>query len=301
MMKSITLKDFFVEVPRWCEGCGNYNILATVKKFLVDHQIAPEQVVNVSGIGCSGRMSNYLNTYGIHAIHGRPITMGLGLKLAGKGLKVFIHSGDGDALSIGGNHLVHGIHRNFDCVFLLYDNQTYALTKNQTSPTTPMGCKTVTHPKGVGAVPLNAVLLALGAGASFVATTADCLKDHLYSTIQAAYEHRGFSFVHVLQRCAHYDTNHFNHLFHENRSFLVHEDGIPVATDYAEKTQIIRHDPKDLENAFKLANESKNHLGLFYRDSNKPCFEDFLLEEGKKTQQKPRGSILDPYKINLMS
>src|SRR3989338_10890692 len=126
---SITMKDLNTEQPRWCVGCGDFGIIMGIKRFMVERQIQPHMTVNVSGIGCSGRAPFYFNTYGIHAIHGRAITVALGLALTRPDLNLFIHSGDGDAMSIGGNHLLHGINKNFKCVFLMYDNEVYALTK----------------------------------------------------------------------------------------------------------------------------------------------------------------------------
>ena len=175
----LTIKDLNTENPRWCTGCGDFGVIMGVKRFMVDEHINPAMTVNVSGIGCSGRAPNYINTYGVHAIHGRPITIALGLALARPDLNVFVHSGDGDALSIGGNHLIHGINKNFNCVFLLYDNEMYALTKNQTSPTTRKDHPTMTQPKGTYLEPLNAVQLALGMGASFVASTAEIGRAHV--------------------------------------------------------------------------------------------------------------------------
>ena len=292
-----TLKDFLVEKPRWCAGCGNYNIIAALKKLSVDRRLAPHEVINVSGIGCSGRMPNYINTFGIHSIHGRPITVGFGLALARKEAKIFIHSGDGDALSIGGNHLLHGINRNFHCVFLLYDNQTYALTKNQASPTTPAGRKTLSHPSGVRMEPLNVIRMVLGIGASFVAATADWLPDHLSHTIEAAYEHTGFSFVHVLQRCVHYNPRGFNIDSPDWYSFIIHPDGIPPDKKYQNTAEQVTHDPGDLIKAFELAIGVKTHLGLFYRNPLKPCQDDMLREQTEQTAQKPRSGILDSYRF----
>ena len=118
----LTIKDLNTENPRWCAGCGDFGIIMGIKRFMVDTQMLAHQTVNVSGIGCSGRASNYINAYGVHSIHGRPITVAMGLALSRPDLNLFIHSGDGDALSIGGNHLLHGVNKNFKCVFLMYDN-----------------------------------------------------------------------------------------------------------------------------------------------------------------------------------
>src|SRR3989344_9363353 len=223
----LTIKDLNTENPRWCTGCGDFGIIMALKRFMIDEHLNPSMTVNVSGIGCSGRAPNYINTYGLHTIHGRPITLALGLALARPDLNVFIHSGDGDAMSIGGNHLIHGINKNFKCVFLMYDNEIYALTKNQTSPTTRKTHKTMTQPQGTLLDPLNPVRLALGIGASFVASTADWMPDHLASTIKVAFQHKGFAFVHISQRCPHFDEKNFDHKTTSWFSYLKHDKGIP--------------------------------------------------------------------------
>ena len=296
-MQHLTLKDLHTEKPRWCVGCGNYGILLALKRFLIDKQIMPHKTVNISGIGCSGRTPNYMNTYGVHAIHGRPITIAFGLALAQEDLKIIIHSGDGDALSIGGNHLIHGINRNFNCIFLLYDNQTYALTKNQTSPTTPKEHRTNTNPMGSLIEPLNSIRIALGIGGSFVASTADWMSDHIYNTIKAAYEHRGFSFIHVFQRCSYYHSHDFDHETTKGFAFLKHKNGIQPDKLISAKAEIIEHDPSDLQTAFQLANDEKKYLGLFFQNFNKPCYDEILHNQIRATEQKPYPSLLDQYKI----
>ena len=207
----ITIKDLNTENPRWCAGCGDFSIIMGLKRFMVNQQLEPHNTVNVSGIGCSGRAPFYINSYGVHSIHGRAIPVALGLALTKPELNIFIHSGDGDAISIGGNHLIQGINKNFNCTFILYDNELYALTKSQTAPTTRKGHKTNTQPTGSYLEPIHILRLGLGAGASFVANTADWMPDHLVNTLDAAYKHKGFSFVHVSQRCPHFDPYNFDH------------------------------------------------------------------------------------------
>ncbi len=294
----LTIKNLQTENPRWCSGCGDFGIIMAVKRFMVDTQMNPAVTVNVSGIGCSGRAPNYINTYGVHAIHGRPITIALGLALARPDLNVFVHSGDGDALSIGGNHFIHGINKNFKCVFLLYDNELYALTKSQTSPTTRKGHPTNTQPSGTYLEPLNAVRLAIGIGASFVASTADWIPDHLASTLEKAYAHKGFAFIHISQRCPHFDPENFDHKTSSWFSFLKHTNGILPDKRIADKTEIIEHDPANLEAAFRLANSPRRYFGLFYHDPNKPCYDDILRSQVKNAVQKPRANILDRYKLD---
>lgn len=293
----VSIKTLNTDNPRWCAGCGDFGILMGMKRFFVDQQLPQHLTVNVSGIGCSGRAPNYINTYGVHSIHGRPITVALGLSLARPDLNIFIESGDGDALSIGGNHLIHGINKNFNCVFLLFDNELYALTKSQTSPTTRKGHPTNTQPSGTYLDPMNPMTLALGVGASFVASTADWMPDHLANTISAAFKHRGFSFVHISQRCPHFDPNAFDYKNAAWFSFLKHDKGIPADKRLAEKTEVVEHDPTSLEGAFKFASQERRYFGLFYQNPNKPCYDDILRKQVEAAEKKPRSKVLDRFVI----
>ena len=296
-VEPVTIKSLNTENPRWCVGCGDFGILMGIKRFVVDSHLLPQEMVNVSGIGCSGRTPNYINTYGVHAIHGRPITVALGLALSRPDLQVFVESGDGDALSIGGNHLIHGINKNFNCVFLLFDNELYALTKSQTSPTTRKGHPTTTQPSGTYLDPLNPISLVLGIGASFVASTADWMPDHLSSILSAAFKHKGFSFVHISQRCPHYDPEAFDHKNTAWFSFLTHEKGIVPDKRLSDKTEMIQHDPSNLEMAFKYASSARRHFGLFYHNPGKPCYDEILHRERDKAEKKPRSKILDRFLV----
>ncbi len=293
----LTVKDLNTENPRWCAGCGDFGILMGFKRFLVEEQILPHETVNVSGIGCSGRVPFYANTYGVHAIHGRPITVAMGVALARPDLNLFIHAGDGDALSIGGNHLLHGVHKNFNCVFILYDNQIYALTKSQSSPTTRKGHPTNTQPQGTMLDPIRPARFALGLGASFVASTADWLPDHFVSTLKAAYAHKGFSFVHVLQRCPHFDPENFDNKSSAWFSFLTHEKGVFADKRLADKTEVVTHDPADHEEAFRLANSQRTYFGLFYRNPERPCYDEMIRQRIANAKPMSRAGILDSYKI----
>lgn len=292
-----TVKDLNTENPRWCAGCGDFSIIMAVKRFMVDKQIIPHQTVNVSGIGCSGRAPFYINSYGVHSIHGRAIPVAMGLALARPDLNLFVHSGDGDALSIGGNHLIHGINKNFNCTFIMYDNELYALTKSQTSPTTRKGHKTNTQPKGTALEPLDPVRIVLGVGGSFVASTADWMPDHLISTLNAAFDHKGFSFVHVSQRCPHFDPNNFDHKTSGWFSFLKHEKGIAPDKRLAEKTEIIEHDPTNLAEAFRITTTGKRAFGLFYINKDKPCYDEIMNNLIKEAKPKDCQSLFDAYKI----
>ena len=296
-MSVVVLKDLNTENPRWCVGCGDFGIIMGLKRFIVDRQLQPAATVNVSGIGCSGRAPHYFNPYGLHAIHGRPITVALGLALTRPDLNLFVHAGDGDALSIGGNHLMHGINKNFKCVFLLYDNELYALTKNQTSPTTRKDHVTNTQPQGSYLQPIDPLTVALGLGASFVASTADWIPDHLTATMKAAFDHPGFAFVHISQRWPHFDPANFDHKTSTWFSFLKHDKGIAPDKRIAPKTEVVEHDPSDLVAAFKFAAAERRYFGLFYQNTAKPRYDQILRDLVAKAEQKPRSKILDHYLI----
>ena len=294
---AVTMKSLVTENPRWCVGCGDFGILAAIKRFIVEDQLEPHNVVNISGIGCSGRTPFYTNTYGVHTIHGRAIPFATGLTLTRPDLDIFIHSGDGDALSIGGNHLIHGINKNVNCVFIMYDNELYALTKSQTSPTTRKGHKTNTQPIGTYLDPILPMRFVIGLGVSFAASTADWMSDHMASTLKAAFAHKGFSFIHINQRCPHFDPENFDHKSSDWFSFLTHETGISADKRLVEKTEIIEHDPKDLGKAFSYASDDRTYFGLFYKDTQKSCYDTILQNNVDNAQKKCRTSILDAYEI----
>lgn len=293
----VTMKELNTENPRWCAGCGDFGIIAALKRFIVERQLRPENTVNVSGIGCSSRAPHYINTYGVHSIHGRAIPVATGLALARPDLNIFVHSGDGDSMSIGGNHLMHGINKNFKCVFLMYDNELYALTKNQTSPTTRMGHLTMTQPFGSYLNPLNPVMVALGLGASFVASTADWLMDHMVNTMKAAFDHPGFAFVHICQRCQHFDPENFDPRSSSWFSFLKHANGIDPERRLIGKVGVVEHDPTDLTKAFEYGSSEQRYFGLFFQNKSKPCYDDVLRGLVKKAPVKDRNKILDTFLI----
>src|ERR687883_941468 len=186
---------------RWCPGCGDYSILAQMKKVLPTLGVAPEKIVFVSGIGCSSRFPYYVNTYGIHSIHGRAPAVATGLKAARPDLSVWVITGDGDALSIGGNHLMHAIRRNLDLNIVLFNNRIYGLTKGQYSPTSRLGQVTKSTPMGVIDYPLNPVSVAIASEATFVARSIDIDVKHLGAMVGAAARHKGVSFLEVYQNC----------------------------------------------------------------------------------------------------
>ncbi len=197
-----TRKDFETDQDvRWCPGCGDYAILAAVQKTMPDLGIPREKIVFVSGIGCSSRFPYYMNTYGFHTIHGRAPAIATGLKLARPDLKVFVVTGDGDGLSIGGNHLLHVLRRNVDLTVLLFNNRLYGLTKGQYSPTSELGKVTKSSPMGGVDRPVNPLAFALGCGATFVARTVDRNVQHMEATLRRAAQHKGAAFVEILQNC----------------------------------------------------------------------------------------------------
>jgi 2-oxoglutarate ferredoxin oxidoreductase subunit beta len=197
-----TKKDFTSDQEvRWCPGCGDYAVLASVQGFLPDLGLRRENIVFVSGIGCSSRFPYYMNTYGLHSIHGRAPAIATGLATTRPDLSVWVVTGDGDGLSIGGNHLIHAMRRNVNLTILLFNNRIYGLTKGQYSPTSETGKITKSTPLGSLDAPFNPVSLALGAEATFVARTIDTDRAHLTSVLAAAAAHRGTSFVEIYQNC----------------------------------------------------------------------------------------------------
>jgi len=186
---------------RWCPGCGDYSILAQTRRALSTVPFPKEKMVFVSGIGCSSRFPYYMNTYGFHTIHGRAPTIATGLKLAQPDLMVWLVTGDGDGLSIGGNHLIHTLRRNIDLKILLFNNEIYGLTKGQYSPTSRMGTKTKTSPTGSIESPIRPVSLALAAEATFIARTMDMDPTHITTILQKTAAHKGGAFVEILQNC----------------------------------------------------------------------------------------------------
>ncbi|MDH4029780.1 MAG: 2-oxoacid:ferredoxin oxidoreductase subunit beta [Chromatiales bacterium] len=193
------------QVVRWCPGCGDYSILAQVQRVMpricAETQTPRENIVFISGIGCSSRFPYYMDTYGFHSIHGRAPALALGLKIARPEMQVWVITGDGDGLSIGGNHLIHAIRRNIDVKILLFNNRIYGLTKGQYSPTSEIGKKTKSSPYGVIAQPVNALGLALASRATFIARTLDTDSKHLQEVLLRAAHHRGTAFVEILQNC----------------------------------------------------------------------------------------------------
>src|SRR6266852_1595690 len=208
--QKLSTKDFKSDQEvRWCPGCGDYAILAAFQSFLPELDVPRENLVIVSGIGCSSRLPYYVNSYGLHSIHGRAPAIATGLATSRQDLSVWVITGDGDALSIGGNHLIHALRRNVNIKILLFNNRIYGLTKGQYSPTSERGKVTKSTPFGSLDHPFNPVSLALGADASFVARTIDSDRKHLTSVLRAAADHKGSAFIEIFQNCPIFNDDAF--------------------------------------------------------------------------------------------
>jgi 2-oxoglutarate/2-oxoacid ferredoxin oxidoreductase subunit beta len=200
--EALTKADFQSDQEtRWCPGCGDYAVLAAVQQFMPELGIPPERIVFITGIGCAGRFAYYMDTYGMHGIHGRAPALATGLAATRDDLSIWVVTGDGDSLSIGGNHLIHALRRNVPVKILLFNNQIYGLTKGQASPTSELGMITKSTPFGVADLPFHPVALALGAEATFVARTIDRDKRHLTEVLRAAARHEGAALVEIYQNC----------------------------------------------------------------------------------------------------
>lgn len=207
---TLTKKDFVTnQEPRWCPGCGDYAILTAVQRVLPELGIPREDFVWVSGIGCSSRFPYYMNTFGLHSIHGRALPIATGIRVANPKLSVWVTTGDGDSLSIGGNHLMHCLRRNIDVKVLLFNNRIYGLTKGQYSPTSELGKVTKTSPSGAPDHPLDPVSFALGCGATFIARSYDVAGDHLVEVLRRAANHRGTALIEILQNCPVFNDDAF--------------------------------------------------------------------------------------------
>jgi 2-oxoglutarate/2-oxoacid ferredoxin oxidoreductase subunit beta len=239
-----TRKDFTSgSEVRWCPGCGDYAILAAVQGFLPELGIRRENTVFISGIGCSSRFPYYLDTYGVHSIHGRAPAIATGLATSRADLNVWVVTGDGDALSIGGNHLIHALRRNVNLTILLFNNRIYGLTKGQYSPTSEPGKITKSTPMGSVDQPFNPVSLALGAEASFVARTMDSDRKHLTSVLRQAVEHRGAALVEIYQNCPIFNDGAFDVLKDRDESqarLIKLEHGQPITFGAEGEQAVVR-------------------------------------------------------------
>jgi 2-oxoglutarate ferredoxin oxidoreductase subunit beta len=276
--RCFTLESYEGGVARWCPACGDHAVLSSVERICRDEQLPPERIVAVSGIGCSSRFPHYLHAYGFHGLHGRALPVACGVKARRPDLKIWVATGDGDCCSIGAGHWLHAVRYNMDLTVMLFDNGIYGLTKKQTSPTTPLGATTNTHPAGAWLPPLNPVETTLGfTNVSFVARTVDWNPLHLDATLRAAFDHPGLAFVHILQRCPTYTSELFDALVADpgRIELLVHERGVPADPALARLYRNRReHDPADLDAARRLARETAPlPIGLFYRNPDAPRYD----------------------------
>ncbi len=273
------LGDYAGGEARWCPGCGDHAVLTVVQRICRDNQLPPEMTVAVSGIGCSSRLPHYMGTYGFHGLHGRALPVACGIKSRRPELDVWVATGDGDCYSIGAGHWLHAVRYNMNMTVLVFDNNIYGLTKKQTSPTTPLGFKSNTHPQGAILAPLNPLTATLGiSNVSFLAQTVDWNPAHLYATIKAAHAHKGFSLVNIIQRCPVFSEQLSKDL-QDNPSkllLLTHENGIPIEEKllrFFPNTQ--EHDPSNMSEAYDIAtNLSPAPIGLLYHDPEVPCYEE---------------------------
>jgi len=315
----LTRKDFESDQEvRWCPGCGDYAILAQVQRVLPDLGIPRENFVFVSGIGCSSRFPYYVNTYGFHTLHGRAPAIASGLKLSRPDLSVWIVTGDGDALSIGGNHLIHVLRRNLDVNILLFNNRIYGLTKGQYSPTSESGKVTKSSPEGSVDNPFKPLVLALGAEATFIARSIDVEAKHLQSMVRRAHAHRGASFVEILQNCNIFNDGTFDDV--TDRAVkadhqLILEDGKPmifgkerdkalrmkgmrpevVNVADVDANDILVHDVKNPVLAYLLGHmtvpEFPTPIGVIY-DIDRPVYEEGVREQIEAARAKPNAGDL---------
>lgn len=273
-----SMGDYEGAMARWCPGCGDHSVLTAVQKLLAKEQLKPEETVFVSGIGCSSRFPHYINSYGFHGIHGRALPVATGIKLHRPDLHVFVVMGDGDCTSIGAAHWLHATRYNVEMVALMLDNNIYGLTKMQTSPTTPQGYRSNTQPLGSYLPSLNPIEATLGVtNASFVAQTAEWMPAHLAATIDAAYRHRGFAFVRILQRCPAYTGDIFQDAVRNPDAIemLEHPDGVEVPDLHPIYKNVVRHDPRNMSEARRLAeNPDRIRVGVFFRDESRPRYEE---------------------------
>jgi len=318
----LSKKDFSSDMePRWCAGCGDYSILAAVQGFLPELGLKRENIVFVSGIGCSSRFPFYMNTYGMHSIHGRAPAIATGLATGREDLSVWVVTGDGDALSIGGNHLIHAMRRNVNLKILLFNNRIYGLTKGQYSPTSELGKVTKSSPFGSVDRPFNPASLALGSEATFVARTMDTDRKHLTTVLRAAAEHRGTALVEIYQNCPIFNDGAFELIKDREQAEarIVHLiDGEPVRVgadkvvarddsgnlavvdaEGADMSRVVVHDSgaDDPSLAFQLSrleDPTMAHMPMgIFRNVSRPSYDDLVRAQIDGAVTKAGGPATD--------
>src|SRR5947207_7377467 len=310
-------KDFKSDQEvRWCPGCGDYAILAALQSFMPELGVPKEKIVFISGIGCAARFPYYMETYGIHSIHGRAPAIATGLSTSRPDLSVWVVTGDGDALSIGGNHLIHALRRNVNLKVLLFNNQIYGLTKGQYSPTSPLGKRTKSTPLGSLDWPFNPLSLAIGAEASFVARSIDTDRAHLTEVLRAAANHRGSAFVEIFQNCNIYNDGAFDFVRDDksNRIYLEHgkpirfgedgekgvrqhADGSVEIVDVTDEGELVVHDAGHAEpsQAFALSRLTRETCGAtpigVFRDVERGGYDQLMGEQLALASEQQPGAL----------
>jgi len=299
------MEDYQSGVPRWCTGCGDSAILASVQRLCRDEGLRPEKTVFVSGIGCSSRFPHYMKTYGFHGIHGRALPVAEGVKMARPDLHVFVNTGDGDCCSIGAGHWIHALRYNMNITVFLHDNQIYGLTKKQASPTSPIGTKSNTTPRGSYLEALNPLTVTLGVqNVSFVAQAADWIPEVLYDIVKAAFRHKGLSFVRIIQRCPEWLPVSLDPWLHDPQKvqLLGHERGMQYSAGMSKvyKNQV-QHDPLDINRARELASSTDTiPVGILYHNPDVPCYENLRHTGLLQTADLTRAGLnaeLDKYTV----
>jgi 2-oxoglutarate/2-oxoacid ferredoxin oxidoreductase subunit beta len=311
----LTAKDYKTDQEvRWCPGCGDYAILAALQGFMPELEIPKERIVFVSGIGCAARFPYYMETYGIHSIHGRAPAIATGLSVSRPDLSVWVVTGDGDALSIGGNHLIHALRRNVNIKILLFNNEIYGLTKGQYSPTSPLGKVTKSTPMGSLDHPFNPLSLAIGAEATFVARAIDTDRAQLTEVLRAAGKHKGSAFVEIFQNCNIFNDHAFDFVREdkENRIYLQHgepvrfgpsgENGVRLRSDgsaevfEADGDALVwdAHHP-EASPAFALSRLTRDSVGAtpigIFRDVERPVYDQLMADQIDTAQEQKKGQL----------
>jgi 2-oxoglutarate ferredoxin oxidoreductase subunit beta len=313
----LTAKDYKTDQEvRWCPGCGDYAILAALQSFMPELDVPKEKIVFVSGIGCAARFPYYMETYGMHSIHGRAPAIATGLSTSRPDLSVWVVTGDGDALSIGGNHLIHALRRNVNIKILLFNNEIYGLTKGQYSPTSPIGTKTKSTPMGSLDWPFNPLSIAIGAEATFVARAIDTDRAHLTDVLRRAATHKGSAFVEIFQNCNIYNDGAFDFVRDDktNRIYLEHgepirfgedrekgvrqrQDGSVEVVDVDDESELLRHDASHVEPslAFALSRLTADTCGAtpigVFRDVDRGVYDELMAEQLRIASEKKEGEL----------
>jgi 2-oxoglutarate/2-oxoacid ferredoxin oxidoreductase subunit beta len=313
----LTAKDYKTDQEvRWCPGCGDYAILAALQSFMPELEVPKEKVVFISGIGCAARFPYYMETYGMHSIHGRAPAIATGLSTSRPDLSVWVVTGDGDALSIGGNHLIHALRRNVNVKILLFNNQIYGLTKGQYSPTSELGKVTKSTPMGSLDWPFNPLSIAIGAEATFVARAIDTDRGHLTDVLRAAAAHRGSAFVEIFQNCNIYNDGAFDFVRDDKTNRIYLEHGMPIrfgeesakgvrqrpdgsveVVDVEDESELLVHDAHHIESslAFALTRLTQSTCGAtpvgIFRDIERPVYDQLMSDQLETARAQRAGDL----------